>query len=146
MADIVFAQAVGLNPAVAAAAKIRSASVLDHSLHIAKADVGNQNFKADPALRQEITKLYNATVKDGRYVRDFGTDPEGVAAKMHMQLSPAAAAEIKKAGSLRGAQVSTPGQVMDTVDVICVAIIVVLCADIGPNEEIIVDRSGMIKY
>lgn len=151
MTAIQFIQPVGLTPLKNRAGKfIPSASVLDHALSIAQMDAKTKGFKAEPKSTKEIELFYNAAVKDGRYLRDLGTDPAGVAHKIGAKLSAGAVAEIKNAARLHGASPAViggqGGEQADWVEVVCVAVVVVLCASTAPGaEEILIDRSGMIK-
>ena len=93
----------------------------------------------------QAAAVYNAVVKDGRYIKEFQTDPAGTATKLHLELTASAANAVKQGVSL--AHAGGGGPVSDTVDVICVAIIVIVLAKPGEQgQNILVDRSGMLKY
>jgi hypothetical protein len=149
MGDIVFHHPIGISRLAAVAGPvIPSGSVLDHAVSTAQLDAQHKGFTVSQAHSQEILKLYNATVKDGRFIRQFGVSPETVATQLNLPLSAAAAAEIKKASQLAGAHLPIrPGGAgpLSSVTVVCIAVVVVLCADTGPNARVIVDRSGAVK-
>jgi hypothetical protein len=148
MGEIVFNHPIGAPLPQAAPALIKSLSAIDHAITKAQLDVQHKSFSAAPVNASEIANLYNATVKDGRFIRKLASHPEQVAADLHLELSPAAASEIKKASLLAGAQLPghpSGGIPAGSVSVVCVAVIVVLCADVGPNSRVILDRSGTIK-
>lgn len=151
MPTINFVQPIGLKRLQGRTSKsIPSASVLDSAISIAQMDAKAKGFKANPSSAKEIETFYNAAVKDGRYLRELGTDPAGVAQKIGARLSPAAANEIKEAAKLQGASTAVigahGGEQADWVEVVCVAVVVVLCAlPVMDKGEILIDRSGMIK-
>lgn len=150
MPNINFVQPVGISQAKATGKFIPSASALDRAVSMAQMDAKTKGFKANPASAKEIQTFYNAAVKDGRYLRDLGTDPAGVAQKIGVQLSASAATEIQNAARLHGASTTVigghGGEKADWVEVVCVAVVVVLCAAPAPGAaEILIDRSGMIK-
>lgn len=150
MPNIKFVQPIGLQQAKTRTGKtIPSASVLDSAISLAQMDAKNKGFKANPSAAKEIETFYNAAVKDGRYLRELGTDPAGVAQKIGAKLSASSAAEIKNAALLHGASTSVigshGGEQADWVEVVCVAVVVVLCATPAPGAEVLIDRSGMIK-
>jgi hypothetical protein len=147
--DIAFHHPIGTSRLAVAGPVIPSGSVLDHAVTSAQLDAQHRQFTVSAANSKEIVALYNATVKDGRFIRQFGSNPAQVAAKLNLSLSANAAAEITKASQLAGAHVPVrPGGgagPISSVTVVCIAVVVVLCADTGPNSRVIVDRSGMVK-
>jgi len=114
---------------------------------------------SDPALQydqqkrdsvlQEILRLYNATVIDGRFIDDLPRDPKSVAARLSIQISDAAEAELKEAGQTLASQFGTrfdfalSGGGKKIVAVVVAAIIVIREE---PNPyTVVVDSSGVIK-
>ena len=83
--------------------------------------------------------VYNKVVADGRFVKEFATDPGGAAGKLGLKLSASQIDRIQEA-----TRVSAGGTVSDTVEVVAVAIIVLVLADV-PDREIVIDTAGVIK-
>jgi hypothetical protein len=144
MGNVMFAQAIGRTAKSTGKVNI-SSEALDHALNVAQRDAQASHFKANAASSKEIAALYNSAVKDGRYVGELASNPADVAKKLNVTLSSAAAKEMTAASKLAGVRVGGGGLVEGSVTVVCIAVVVVLCADTGP-EEVVVDRSGMLKY
>ena len=126
---------------------ISSSKALSTAVKHASDSAHKANFKVNQTDAHAALKVYNAVVADGRYIKEFGSDPASAAKKLHMEISDHAAAAVKQAV---GFGVSTGGgPSSDVVDVICVAIIVLVLADVGDvaNERnIMIDQSGRITY
>ena len=126
---------------------ISSSKALSTAVKHASDSAHKANFKVNKGDASSALKVYNAVVSDGRYIKEFSSDPSGTAKKLHLELSASAAAAVKEAV---GFGVSTGGgPSSDVVDVICVAIIVLVLADVGDVanvENIMVDQSGRITY
>jgi len=147
MGNVVFSQRIGQSARASAKTLIPSASVLDHAVSVAQRNVKATGFKANSANTKEIAELYNAVIKDGRFIAELATDPKKVADKLHKPLSQASIDELKKAAQAGGFHLGRGGEVAGSVTVVCIAIVVVLCADVGPEgREVIIDRSGMLKF
>ena len=97
------------------------------------------NFKPSAADANHILSVYNEVVKDGRYVKTFSKDPEGVAAKLGLKLTPQQASEVGKAAGF-----SSGSPVSDDVELVAVAVIVIIVV-LKPDGQVIVDSSGMVK-
>jgi BioD-like phosphotransacetylase family protein len=121
---------------------ITSSTQLAAAVRLAKKDADAANFSTTPAISAEVTDVYNAVISDGRYIKDFSIDPGGVAVKLGKNLSAPSIAAVKAAGKFRGAD---PGVAASSVEVVCVAVIVVLCAKPSAGAEVIVDSSGQLK-
>lgn len=106
------------------------------------------NLNLSPADAQQALDLYNATVTDGRYLKDLMTDPAGVANKLSLPLSATAAQQIKTVGSMQAFQPGgTALSAQSPVEVVCVAIIVLILArpvGVAPTQ-VVVDSSGVVK-
>ena len=96
------------------------------------------HFSVPKAVADEATAFYNKVVTDGRFIKDFKKDPKGVAAKLNVQLSPAAASAIETVAKFKGVNAD------NGTELVAVAVIVLVLA-FSPDQEVIVDRSGMIK-
>ncbi len=82
--------------------------------------------------------VYNRVVADGRFVKEFATDPGGAAQKLGLKLSPAQIEEIQAM-----AKAST-GVHPDCLPVIVIAVCIVIA--FGPKEcDVVIDTSGKIK-
>ncbi|HEY5369161.1 MAG TPA: hypothetical protein VIJ75_09230 [Hanamia sp.] len=93
-----------------------------------------------------LMTAYNAVVKDGRYIKQFESDPKGAAKKLNLNISDSAAKAVQTAVKFNGVRQLGGGAAADTVDVICVAVIVVLCAKpTFGDQQVIIDQSGMLK-
>lgn len=121
-------------------------ATLKYALDLNRDDPEAEAFAADPAHRDEIVELYNAAVKDGRFVRLLATEPENVAQQLGMPLSAGAAESIKKVGSFPGATITDFPEGFDRrvawVTVVAIAIVVIVAAQ---PDDAILDRSGVIK-
>ena len=123
-----------------------SMPAIDHAVTISQAAASKSKFHADPKLSSEISAFYNKALQQGANMREVATNPEAVAKSLSVNLSAAAVKEIQVAAELPGAKLPSLRNSADGVTVVCVAVIVVLCADVGPDqEETIIDRSGMVK-
>jgi hypothetical protein len=123
-----------------------SMPAIDHAITISQAAATKSKFRADPKLSSEISAFYNKALQQGANMREVATNPAAVAKSLAVNLSEAAVKEIQAAAELPGAQLPSAAKVAGGVTVVCVAVIVVLCADVGPDQdEVIVDRSGMLK-
>ncbi|MDP4200000.1 MAG: hypothetical protein Q8902_10580 [Bacteroidota bacterium] len=128
---------------------ITSSKALAASVKHALDAAHKANFKVSTADSEAALKAYNAVVADGRYIKEFASDPAGAAKKLNIHLSDSAANAVKHAaGFASGA--SGGGAVSDSVDVVCVAVIVLILVLEVPREgdlmrqHIIIDHSGRI--
>ncbi len=87
--------------------------------------------------------VYNKVVADGRFVKQFATDPGGAAQKLGLKLSPAQAGRIQEVAGI-SAKGGKGGVLADDVELVAVAIIVLVLADV-PDRDIVVDTTGIIK-
>lgn len=123
---------------------------LRYALDLTRRDPATAGFLPDPAHEREVVDLYNAAVRDGRFVRHLGSDPEGVAQRLNIPLSRGAADAIKQIGLTAGAKLTNFPSAIDPrtawVTVVCVAVIVVVAAKPDrPDSEIVLDTSGIMK-
>ena len=123
---------------------ILSRDNLAASMHLAAQDAHAAGFQPTQEVSDELMPVYNAVITDGRYVKLFGTDPEAAASKLGFHLSDAAVAAVKTASAFRGAA-GISGADDGTVYVVCVAVIVVLCARPSAGEEVVVNARGQIR-
>lgn len=121
---------------------IASPQNLATRVNAATAAAQKANLAFPQAVGDEALALYNATVTDGRYIQDFKTDPAGVAAKLGLPISQATVDAIKEVSSL--GPVRTPGGAAEISDVVAAAIIVLVLA-VSPDQELVVDSSGLLK-
>lgn len=96
--------------------------------------------KKRSAEARHALEVYNKVVADGRFVKEFATDPGGAAQNLGLKLSPLQIEQIQEAGRVSGGG----GVAADTVELVAVAIIVLVLAGV-PESEIVIDSTGMIK-
>jgi hypothetical protein len=120
----------------AGAVHIKSQEELDEVFSRAEAAVQKVR-SADAAQALEV---YNKVIADGRFVKEFGTDPGGTAQKLGLKLSPAQIAQIEAAYNVIGQK-----PIPDSVEVVCVAIIVLALAASPVHRDLVVDTSGIVK-
>jgi hypothetical protein len=100
---------------------------------------------------QQIRRLYNATVIDGRFLDDLAIDPKSVAAKLGVELSDSAEAEIKgarKAVAGRfGPRFGFEGfEVANGKKIVAIAVVVVIAIRAQKTPyDVVIDSSGVIK-
>ncbi|GAB7549948.1 hypothetical protein [Cupriavidus sp. 8B] len=117
---------------------ITSPSKLAAAVKLASDEAHAANFTVAKPVADEALKVYNAVIADGRFINDFKSDPDGVAKKLNLTLSPAAVQAVKTASGFRGAAAS------DGVELVAVAVIVLVLAH-NPNQRVVVDQSGALK-
>jgi len=122
---------------LAAGIKLASADAEKSNIHLSKDDANS------------LMTAYNAVVKDGRYIKEFATDPQGAAQKLNLQVSQNAAKAVTAAAKFNGVRQlggGNPAADGGDVAVVCVAVIVVLCAKpTFGDQQVIIDQSGMLK-
>ncbi len=117
------------------AAHIKSQEELDRIFNRAEAAAKKQRS----ADAQHAVQVYNKVIADGRHVKDFARDPAGTAQKLGLNLSAAQASQIQAV-----AHGAAGGAAADTVELVAVAIIVLVLADV-PDRELVIDTAGAIK-
>jgi hypothetical protein len=137
------AEHLGAN--LAAAKKvITSPNLLAAAVKISADEAKTANFTVSQPDATEALKVYNAVIADGRFIKEFNSDPAKVAQKLNMQLSAGAVAAIKTAATFKGSTFGSGGTAEFPTEVVCVTIIVLVLAR-APQGDILVDRSGVIK-
>lgn len=143
------------NPAkVAKELKIDMPKSVEENLSALKS-VGNAKSRVslDDPINKEILDFYNKTVVNGKYLKDWATEPRGVAEKLRIKVSDAAIERIRDSDIKRFVDQSiftgAGGEVMNG-GAVAVAVVVVIVVVLwsGPaylKERLIVDRSGLIK-
>src|SRR5690348_7473381 len=66
--------------------------------------VAAMRLQLSDAEAEEVLALYHRTVTDGRYIKEFVSDPGAVAKKLNLPLSPASEVAIQRVGSLPALQ------------------------------------------
>jgi len=115
-------------------ARIKSQEELDKVF--ARVQAAARKQRSADALH--ALEVYNKVVADGHHIKEFMSEPARVAEKLGLKLSPPEAARITAAHGLTG------GEVADTVELVAVAIIVLVLADV-PDRELVIDTAGIIK-
>lgn len=117
------------------------------AIKVASADAEKSNINLSQDDATGLMTAYNAVVKDGRFIKQFETDPQGAAQKLNLKISDNATKAVQNAAKFSAVkQLGGGNPAADTVDVICVAVIVVLCAKpTFGDQQVVIDQSGMLK-
>ena len=103
-------------------------------------NLGNAERIADPVDR-EVISFFHATVKDGRYLKEWAKDPARVAKKIGVSISQKAADRIATVSQLVS---GTHGEASIIWIVVGIVVIVAVVATEGEAE--IIDLSGVAKF
>jgi hypothetical protein len=117
------------------ATHIKSQEELDRVFNRVQAAAHKQRS----ADAQHALDVYNKVVADGKHVKEFASNPASAADKLGLKLTPAQVSRIQAATSVAGG-----GAAADTVELVAVAIIVLVLADV-PDRELVIDTAGVIK-
>ena len=124
-----------------------STNLSESSFHSSFSEIAKKaqaaNFKPTTTDANHILEVYNQVVKDGRYVKQFASDPAGAATKLGLKLTPTEASEIQQAGRLSGG--SADGDPGDVGGILITVGVVLVIVAVHPENQVIVDSSGMIK-
>jgi hypothetical protein len=123
-------------------------AAVEHARPLLQSEVSEYESQAP---LQQIVRLYNATVIDGRFIDDLHRDPRGVAQRLGVELSDSAAAELREAGTTVANHFGsrfdfTDAELANGKKIVAVAIVAVIAirAEARPYS-IVIDSSGMIK-
>jgi hypothetical protein len=153
--DVIFQQSLALNDEVAAdwdsmRRQIVSASQLEAAYRTAHSELATLNVQVSEDDARQMVDLYNATVADGRYLKELTTDPAKVARELARPLSAAGEAGLKQLGELRAVSLARDDAVIPLVGAVAVVGIVVigitLIVDPHVREPVVVDSSGTLKW
>lgn len=143
-----FAQQIHLDAASTMSKGILTQSKIQNDLKIAANTVKTSNLKVSKADAEAIAKFYNAVVLDGRFIKELSTNPQDVANKLKIKLSPSAIKNFQSAIAIAAS--GHGGTVSTDVELVAVAVIVVIiCLDVAENvanTHVIMDESGILKY
>jgi hypothetical protein len=125
---------------------------LEDAYEIAKDKVDSIDLEVSGEDQEQMVELYNATVTDGRYIKDFATNPKSVAENLGLPISDSAAAAIVQVGDAVGvtANPDHPALAIVAIAIIVVFIIVQLPSDRREGrgdeaEKVVIDSSGLLK-
>ncbi len=125
--------------------------------------ISKSTFKLSKSDSTKLINVYNAVVADGRFIREFLSDPGGVAKKLRMSLPPSAVDAVHKASKAKGisALPITPAPESKIVIGIVVIVLVVILSNVdegrfcgsikvskGPHKftkKLCFDRSKLLK-
>jgi len=92
---------------------------------------------------KELLNFYNAVVEDGRYIASLQNNPAKVAKKLKVRISKDILKDFQYASSLIEDQINPNASV--AVVAAAVIVIVLQTTKIAPGDELVIDRSGIIK-
>jgi hypothetical protein len=95
--------------------------------------------KQDTADAKQALAVYNKIVADGRYVKQFASNPSAAAKRLGLELTAAQADKIRAAIAT-----ASGGAAATDVELVAVAVIVLVLA-VVPDREIVIDSAGRIK-
>ncbi|MFG3257216.1 hypothetical protein [Streptomyces sp. NPDC048172] len=128
-------------------AHITSATELESAYSVIQPQISDLGIQLSDSDAGQLMDLYNAAVKDGRYLDDLVSDPAGVAKRLKMRISKNAAAELKRAGSIEALR-TEQGKAAIGPGVAVVVVAVVIVVVFGPKDRPrpqVVDSSGVVK-
>ena len=99
------------------------------------------------ATVNEVLKLYNAVVADGRYIAEFQTNPAGVARKLKVKVSKQAVGVVSHVHKKMKSDVGVVGAaVVVSVAVVGAAVTTaIISSHADRRDRILVDDSGYVK-
>lgn len=92
---------------------------------------------------KELLNFYNAVIKDGRYIANMQSNPAKVARKLKIRISKNILKDFQYASSLVENRIDRNASV--AVVAAAVIVIVLQTTKIAPGDELVLDRSGIIK-
>jgi hypothetical protein len=110
---------------------------------LCRSDPRSREIKTTDSEADEALAFYNRLIIDGRYVKLALEHPDEAAIKLGVPVSQGALRAVQAGLALPGAKVSDNGTTLATIAVVVVILVIISNKD--PEQEVVVDSSGVIK-